>query len=801
MEKFDYTKTPGKKRIRFYSPGIEKALVSVITPFFNGGEYFEETFNSVMNQTFPWFEWIIVNDGSTNQEHVYQMEKLAETDDRIRVIHQQNGGLSCARNTGFQNANTGLVVPLDADDLISPQYLECLYWALLYHPEAAWAYSDTYGFSAQEYKWKHPFSAERMKRDNILVATAMIRKKDYDDVGGYKVEKMSYNEDWRFWLDMLGLHKRPVHIGTELFWYRRLEKGMLSSIKVDRKRVEFNAKIIEKAAAQVDGSVEAMEYPVTKSEVDFPKPPFRKWEEKSNPDKKGKRILWLIPWMVMGGADKFNLDAIAGLSKMGYENSILTTLPSENEWRQKFEDYTDEIFCMSDFLDPAHYAEFVAYFIQSRQIDVLFVTNAYDGYYMLPWLRMHFPDLVIMDYVHMEEWYWRAGGHARTSGALNGIVEKTYVCNSATRQVMIESFQCPEESVECMYIGVDHRYFDRKNEKEGYLHKETGIDEKRPIVLFPCRIHEQKRPFMLLDIADGVKEVLPEAAFVVVGDGPQLNELRETIKDRKLDEYVFCIGRSSQMRACYRDSALTVICSLKEGLALTAYESCAMGVPVVSSDVGGQKDLIGEAVGALVPLQQSEKLDLNKREFPKDEVKQYVDHITRILKDKELRENMAKNCREKIESGFSLDKMVEHFDGEIQRLCADPVCKERRNYVSAMLRAFPNHAADYYTIYCEWKRKTEESEDTWCSHTWYAKEYQRLEDGIKWYEEQKSNLEKDLKWYVEQHGRLEESLNWYKEQNNNLEKALEWYKNHSAGLQGASKIASGIWNRFRKRKN
>ena len=718
VENFDYSKTPGKIRKRFYAPEVSTALVSIITPYYNAGKYFEETFNSVMNQTFPWFEWIIVNDGSTNEEDLSILEKIAKKDSRITVIHQENGGLSCARNTGFANAHTDFVVPLDADDLISSQFLECLYWAMQNNPEAAWAYCDSYGFSAQEYVWQHPFNAEQMKKENMLVATAMIRKKDFNEIGGYKIEKWSYNEDWRFWLEMLEYHKKPIHIDSELFWYRRLDKGMLSSIKKDTERTEFNKKIIKEAASKADGSVQAIEFPINKSQYPFYKPSFKKWERESNPKKSGKRILWLIPWMVMGGADKFNLDAIEGLSKKGYENSILTTLPSNNDWKQKFEKYTDEIFCMAEFIDPAKYIEFVAYYIQSRKIDVLIVTNSYDGYYMLPWIRQHFPDLVIIDYVHMEEWYWRAGGHARPSSANNGISEKTYVCNSATKEVMIKNFGCQSDSVECMYIGVDNNFFDRNKIEAGYLHEKLKLDIKRPIVLFPCRIHEQKRPFMLFDIAEGVIENVPDVAFVIVGDGPQLEEVKCTIKNKHLEESIFCIGRCDNIRACYRDSKVTLICSLKEGLALTAYESCAMGVPVVSSDVGGQRDLIGCDVGALIPLQQDEEKDLNKREFPEDEIMDYVVQLTKILTKPDIALQMSQNCIKKIEEGFSLEKMVEHLDGELQELCSNSQRAEKRHKISEAFQLTPNYPADYYTMYCEWKRKEQECEEIWSTRTW-----------------------------------------------------------------------------------
>ena len=137
-------------RTRRYSPDPSEALVSIITPFYNAGKYFEQTFNSVMNQTFPWFEWIIVDDGSTNADDLELLDCLAQKDGRIRLIHQPNGGLSCARNTGVRNSNTDLIVPLDADDILEPQYVECTYYCMMYHPEAAWGDTSTHGVHAQD---------------------------------------------------------------------------------------------------------------------------------------------------------------------------------------------------------------------------------------------------------------------------------------------------------------------------------------------------------------------------------------------------------------------------------------------------------------------------------------------------------------------------------------------------------------------------------------------------------------------------------------------------------------------------
>lgn len=684
--KFDFTQQPGLVRTEFYSPEPELALVTIITPFYNAGKYFEQTFNSVMNQTFPWFEWIIVDDGTNEQEHLDILETFAKQDKRISVIHQKNGGLSCARNTGFANAKTDIVIPLDADDVISPQYVEYLYFGMYYNPEAAWCYTCSVGFQEQQYLWKYPWDVEKLKTYNFLNYSAAIRKKDAEDIGGYKVEKWSYFEDWRFWLEMLGASKKPVHLGGYHFWYRRLDNGMLSNIRKDPERVEFCDNIIKNAAQKVDTSVVAKEYPVYISDNPYYTPRMFPWDERRKKNQSQRtHVLMIIPWMILGGADKFNLDLIAGLDRDKFEISIISTVSSENGWQQKFEKYTNNIFNLPEFLEPIYYLDYVSYYIQSRDIDMIMVTNSYRGYYMVPWLKKCFQNIPIIDYVHMEEWYWKAGGYARISGVVGNLLDKTYVCNSATRDVMINIFGRKPESVQTLYIGVDEEEYSAEKTQPGYLYKLLGISSKRPVILFPCRISPQKRPFMLLDIAEKVNDKYPDAAFVVVGDGEQLEELKGKICSRKLNDVIYCIGRSDQMPSCYRDAKITLICSLKEGLALTAYESCAMGVPVISSDVGGQKDLIDDTVGALIPIMQEEGEDYDNRKFAEEEVVKFADAVLELLNDKQRYEACSKNCRKKVEETFSTKKMIETFEKETEELLAQrEKSKERGQCIESL---------------------------------------------------------------------------------------------------------------------
>ena len=422
---FDYTKEPGKYVIQRGLSMDNAPLMSVITPYYNAGKYFEQTFNCVMNQTFPWFEWIIVDDGSTDTDSISKLAKLAAEDVRIKVIRQENGGQSVARNAGIQSSATDIIVPLDADDLIAPPFLEELYFALQQNPQAAWAYTDSVGFGAQEYLWKQPFSVMRMKEENILVCTAAIRKEWLEKVGGYEVGNRTYDEDWHLWLRLLAAGAEPIHLSGYLFWYRRSSDGMQQSVQKSRELREASKKMIQQAAQQVRTDCTGKEFPCSSAPGGYFSPKLSDWDRKVFRTHNKTHVMMLLPWMEMGGADLFNLDICRKIDKSRFEVSILTTVPGEQSWRQRFEEYVTDIFDLPSFLEPKDFPEFISYFIKSREIDVLFLSNSYDGYYLVPWLRAQFPELSIIYYVHMEEWYWRNGGYARTSGAMGEILEKT----------------------------------------------------------------------------------------------------------------------------------------------------------------------------------------------------------------------------------------------------------------------------------------------------------------------------------------------------------------------------------------
>lgn len=104
------------------------SLVSVIVPVYNVEKWLSRCIDSILGQTYIDFEVLLIDDGS-NDRSGSLCDEYAEKDSRVRVFHKPNGGVSSARNLGLENARGEWIAFCDADDYVSPQYLENLYKA------------------------------------------------------------------------------------------------------------------------------------------------------------------------------------------------------------------------------------------------------------------------------------------------------------------------------------------------------------------------------------------------------------------------------------------------------------------------------------------------------------------------------------------------------------------------------------------------------------------------------------------------------------------------------------------------
>lgn len=104
-------------------------LVSVIVPVYNVAPYLEDALNSVLDQTYEHLEIIIIDDGSTDGSGEI-CDEYRKRDNRIHVVHQENKGLSAARNAGLDHMSGAFVAFLDLDDLYHPEFIRTTLQAL-----------------------------------------------------------------------------------------------------------------------------------------------------------------------------------------------------------------------------------------------------------------------------------------------------------------------------------------------------------------------------------------------------------------------------------------------------------------------------------------------------------------------------------------------------------------------------------------------------------------------------------------------------------------------------------------------
>lgn len=199
---------------------IDLPLVSIVMPAFNQKKYIAETLDSVVNQVYPNWECIIVDDGSTDGTDKIT-EDFAEKDPRFKFISQKNQGPSVARNRGISEGKGEYILPLDSDDLISPSYIKEAMDVFARNPKTKLVYCDAEFFGEQTGKWNLPeYSYGDIFFSNMIFCSAVFRRCDFGKTGGYNTNMRDGLEDWDFWLSLLNKNDIVFRIPKIHFSYR-----------------------------------------------------------------------------------------------------------------------------------------------------------------------------------------------------------------------------------------------------------------------------------------------------------------------------------------------------------------------------------------------------------------------------------------------------------------------------------------------------------------------------------------------------------------------------------------------------
>lgn len=209
-------------------------VISVIMSVYNGEKYLQQAIDSILAQTFSDFEFIIINDGSTDRTAEIIQSYF---DERIRYIEHENMGLSASLQKGVSMCQGKYVARMDADDYALPTRFEQQVHALEANPDCALLGSPCYVIAPDEtfkFIMAHPCGNIDIKWfllfDSPFVhSTIIMRKEMLLDVGSYYiVPEISYVEDYDLWSRFARKHK-VMNLSEPLIYYRDNPDGISHS--------------------------------------------------------------------------------------------------------------------------------------------------------------------------------------------------------------------------------------------------------------------------------------------------------------------------------------------------------------------------------------------------------------------------------------------------------------------------------------------------------------------------------------------------------------------------------------------
>ncbi|MCL2485708.1 MAG: glycosyltransferase family 2 protein [Endomicrobia bacterium] len=203
---------------------------SVIIPVYNIEKYIKRTIDSVLNQTVPNFEIIIVNDGSSDGT-LSVVESIK--DERIKIINQKNLGVTKARNTGIKNAKYDYIACLDHDDEYLPDFLETISDMIENFPQAG-LYATAYRVLKKDKSFipkytslpKFPWTGivpsyfkTALGYHPLLPSSTVVKREVYDSVGMFS-ETIQKGEDIELWARAAAKYKIAFTSKVCAIWHR-----------------------------------------------------------------------------------------------------------------------------------------------------------------------------------------------------------------------------------------------------------------------------------------------------------------------------------------------------------------------------------------------------------------------------------------------------------------------------------------------------------------------------------------------------------------------------------------------------
>lgn len=386
---------------------------------------------------------------------------------------------------------------------------------------------------------------------------------------------------------------------------------------------------------------------------------------------KGKpHAMLVLPWLQMGGSEKCMLDITSDLIRRGWGITFVLTMPFwaedpvgeialRHEWINRALHLTSDVFDLLSIAPDQRASRVFRYLLESRHPEFVVLSNSRWAYSQVALIKTILPSTVLADYNHMIHSSWEGGGMPRF-GSNNSayfdlhLTASNNVERAMRRWIKPSIIEADPEKVQTCYIGTDASLLRSESELPSVrqsMREKFGFSKSAIIVLFAGRFVVDKGIDVVSEVVkyvakDGV--LSKKVAFIFVGSGNQKEILTSLPHNLPDSESTFVVVHPpatglEELRDFYAMSDVFVLPSVNEGIALVVYEAMAEGLLVITTDVGGQRELVTPETGFLLPNFRSVAEMANHT----------VESLRKVIDNPEHFTVLRKNARDSVKANFT----------------------------------------------------------------------------------------------------------------------------------------------------
>jgi glycosyltransferase involved in cell wall biosynthesis len=362
------------------------------------------------------------------------------------------------------------------------------------------------------------------------------------------------------------------------------------------------------------------------------------------------RVLFLLTSMPVGGAETLLMNLVRRLDRRRFAPEIVCLKepgPLGETLAAEMPVHSDLLACKYDLRILPRLMKLM----RRPQADAVITVGAGDKMF---WGRIaaHLAGVpVVASALHSTGW---PDGVGRLNRLLTRWTDAFIGVADAHADHLVRNERFPVEKVNTIYNGVDCDRFAPQDASA--IRRELNIASDAPVVGILAALRPEKNHELFLAGATEIRQAIPAAQFIVVGDGPKRPELEQLAADLGVADAVHFVGSRSDIPALLSACDVVALTSHNEASPVSILEALACGKPVVASNVGSVSEtVIDGETGRL---------------FPAGYLAAFVDATVELLKSPAERQRLGAEGRRRVEARWSLDAMVRGYEQLVERIYA-----------------------------------------------------------------------------------------------------------------------------------